>query len=144
MKKLPEEVKDLLLNAMAENFTKLQERPNQYVVAIYNQYTDELLGYHYDTFCNKGMDMLNAKRYAGDNPYNQLKIIFENITNTFEKYPRPVDEIFSGVNNKVRESYGDLNLCDIYIDAVYLDEDTPKQSFRYSILDNDKLIENEK
>ncbi len=129
---MDKQVTDAITKAMKEVFDKNQERPHQYVVGYFNKHSEELIGYHYDTFCNNGKEILEGKRYAGENPYPQLEIIFKNLKYTFDGYPH--EGMFGEANNKVREGFGKLNLEDIYIDAVYLVEGTPKQDFRYSFL----------
>lgn len=125
----------VLTDAMGQAFDDRQEKSNQYVVAIFNKHTDELLGYHLSTSCQRTDDKLQAKRYNGDNPYNQLKTISENLRNKFVNYPQT--GIFSSISNEIRESYGELNHDDLYLDAVYLEEDAPKLSFKTWVSTNE-------
>ena len=82
------EILDLLGEALKKNFEENQKKPNQYVVAYYKQSDDSLIGYHASTFCQVTQDILDAKRYSGDNPYSQLETIAKNVTKRLLSPPR--------------------------------------------------------
>lgn len=108
-KKVVDEAINVMVNHLKDNFEEKSKLPNQYVVAYYKVSDDSLIGYHLqmDSFCQITQKIYSAKRYSGDNPYNQLKII--------------------------AQYYSNLKTEDVYLDAVYLDEDVPKQIFKYFI-----------
>ena len=126
------EVIEPLMQQMGKEFEKRQQLPNQYVVGYYRKKDDSLIGYHLDTFCTIGQDILQGKRYSGDNPYSQLEIIWKNLSSTIKDYPHT--GMFSAPCNRSREQFGELNCKDIYIDVIYLVEGTPTQKFKFQIL----------
>lgn len=137
-KQVVAEAMKVLMEKMKENFEKNQSAPNQYVVAYYRKKDDSLLGYHLDTFCNVGSDILKAKRYNGENPYPQLAIIAKNVDFTLSGKGDD-DDIFGSLTKNIREkSFEGLKSDEVYMDAIYLAEDTPKQSFRYTIINNEE------
>lgn len=129
-----EEILDKLCDLLNEIFNKQQSEPFQYVVGYFRQDNDELVGYHASTFCQITKDILQGKRYSGEDPTEQLKIIWNNISNVFNKYPRNKSEFFGETQNMVREQFKELELKDIYIDVIYLEEGTPQQNFKYQVL----------
>lgn len=135
-------MKDLtekLEKVIKETFEKLQERPDQYVVAIYKQANDERLGYHASTFCQVTKDILGAKRYAGLNASEQLKIISKNIKSALKESH---EGLFSELMNSIRDNdFEGLKFEEIYIDAVYLEDGTPKQECNIKIVTKDELPE---
>lgn len=122
-----------LSEAIKAVFDERQRLPNQFVVGYYRKDTDERIGYHADTFCNMTNDILEAKRYSSDNPYPQLKIIFNNLKSLFKGYPS--DGIFSEITNRAKEAFGNITLDNIYIDATYLEDGTEPQQCRLSLID---------
>lgn len=127
--------KNEILNILKEIHDKLQDRPNQFVVAYFNKSTDKLIGYHLSTFCQITDDILEVKRYSAEDPYPQLEIIFNNVKYVLDKEEH--DGIFGHVYVSIREQFGGLTTKDIYLDAIYLAEGTPKQDFRYQIIENE-------
>jgi hypothetical protein len=127
-----EDLKDMVLN----HFNKIQSSPDQYVVAYFKKDDDSLIGYHLDSFCNISKDILKAKRYAGENCSEQLEVIFKNISYILNN---DHEGIFSTAYNYVKECFNYLTSDDIYIDAIYLAQDTPKQSFNCKIIDNNPI-----
>ena len=106
---------------------RIQNTP--YVVSYKRKSDDTLIGYHLSTFCQVTDDKLNAKRYDGDNPYGQLQTIHNNIKNVLST-KEDDDGFFGKVKWEIKQQYfKGLTIDDIYIDAVYLDEDVPKQTF---------------
>lgn len=130
---MDKEVLNKLSEAIKEAFDERQKLPNQFVVGYYRKDNDERIGYHADTFCNMTQDILTAKRYASDNPYPQLKIIFNNLKSLFESYPS--DGMFSSITNSAKEAFGNLELDNIYIDATYLEDGIEPQQCRLSLID---------
>jgi hypothetical protein len=118
------EVLDALAGALKKAFDERQEKPDQYVVAYKNQKTDETLGYHADTFCTMTKEILEGKRYNGEDPYPQLAIIAKNLRYAMQR-PQYVEQYMPG-----------LTADDVYIDAIYLAEGTPKQNFHFKIVSN--------
>lgn len=130
---MDKEVLNKLSEAIQAAFDEHQRQPNQFVVGYYKKDTDELIGYHADTFCNMTQDILNAKRYSSDNPYPQLKIIFNNLKALFEKYPH--QGLFGTIANNAKEAFGEIWLDNIYIDATYLQDGLEPQKCRLSLID---------
>lgn len=128
------EVLEKFSQALKQVFDELQNRPDQYVVGYYKQSDDSLIGYHASTFCQLTDDILQAKRYSGENPYPQLKTISENVKSILDKDNS--ENIFYAALEQAKEGFQGLKSKDIYVDATYLAEDSPKQSFRYKIIDN--------
>jgi hypothetical protein len=131
---MDQQVKDALVEALKKAHDQLQERPNQYVVAYFRKDNDKLIGYHASTFCQLTDNLLNGKRYAGENPYGQLETIAQNVKYTLDTEKHM--GLFASAHNAVKEQFGGLKSNELYMDAVYLDEDAPKQSFKYEILEN--------
>ncbi len=127
----PEETKKVvggLMDVMGKVFAEAQEKPFQYVVAYKRVADDTVIGYHASTFCNHTQDIEAGKRYNGENPYKQLQTIDKNF-----KYMMSVEEgsdvLFASIFLDTQKSYGGLAYDEIYLEAVYLDEDTPPQRF---------------
>lgn len=119
---------------LKEAFDKMQERPNQYVVAYYRVSDDSLIGYHSSTFCQVTDDLLRGKRYSGENPYPQLETIAKNLKWTLDTDHKE-GELFASVNKSIQENdFGGLKSHEVYMDAIYLADGTPKQSFKYTII----------
>lgn len=137
-----EEIITKLSDVLKQVHDDLQKRPNQYVVGYFRQSDNSLVGYHASTFCQITQDILNGKRYAGENPYPQLEIIAKNIKYTLDT--EKFEGMFAEVNKSIQEGFGGLKSKDIYLDAIYLAEGTPKQDFRYVIVDNTKEDESYK
>lgn len=125
-------VTDLLVTALREAFEQHQKEPHQYIVA-YRRKNEDLLGYHADSFCSLAQDPLNAKRYAGEDPYGQLGTIWKNLTSVLKATPEQPG--FLSIPLQVRNKfYENLTKDDIYIDAIYLAEGTPTQRFSATII----------
>jgi hypothetical protein len=126
-----EKVIDGFLELMKETLEESQKKPFQYVVAYRKTKNDELIGYHLSTFCTLTDDILNAKRYSGDNPYSQINTIsknFRGVINTTEES----DGLFSSIHLSTKKNYFDgLLFEDVYLEAVYLDGETPPQKFTF-------------
>jgi len=128
---MDKELENALGEVLREAWEKQQERPNQYVVAYFRTDNDERIGYHASSFCQLTQDILDAKRYSGDNPYKQLETIATNLRSYLEDEG---DHIFSGICKSVQESFGGLKPEEIYMDVSYLSEGTPKQDCKYQIV----------
>lgn len=115
---------------------ELQSRPNQYVVGYFKQSDNTLIGYHASTFCQITQDILNGKRYAGENPYSQLEIIAKNLKYTLDT--EKFEGMFKEVNEGIQKDFGGLKSTEVYLDAIYLAEGTPKQDCKYVIVENKK------
>lgn len=126
MHKILEEIAEQVKNELAN-------RPDQFVVAYYKQGDDSLIGYHLSSFNQLTQDILEAKRYSGTNPYGQLEVIAHNLKDALDKQLDP-DNPFYEVLLLIREDYKGLNSKDIYLDAIYLAEGTPRRNFKYTIL----------
>ena len=129
MKNIPEELTKLLAKVKDE----LDKRPHQYVVAYYKHSDDSLVGYHLSSFCQLTDDILQAKRYSGDNPYPQLETIAGNLKLLLD-VKHETHELFYDLYVSIQQSYGGLTSKDIYLDAIYLAEGTPPTNFRFTIL----------
>lgn len=127
---------DAITGALKQVFEDAQNEPDQYVVAYRKTSDDSLLGYHQSTFCVLTQDRLKAKRYHGDNPYSQLQIISTNVKNVIETTEEEsLYDIFSPIKRDVKEKFfKGLTVEDFYLEADYLDDDTPKQSFTFKQL----------
>lgn len=76
--------------------------------------------------------------WNGEDPYSQLQIIAKNVAYTLDKEHTG---IFSEINNSIKNNdFGGLKSDEIYMDAIYLAEGTPKQNFSYQIIDGGKSI----
>lgn len=129
---MEKEIQEKLTEALQKVWEERQSLPNQYVVAYFRKKDESRIGYHCSSFCQFTQDVIEGKRYSGENPYPQLETIFRNLTSVLEKEHTG---LFSGISNGVRESFEGLKIEDIYIDAIYLSDDMPKQECRYSIID---------
>lgn len=130
------EVIEQFANGLVEVLNDRQTRANQYVVAYKRKSDDEVIGYHADTFCTLKDDILEGKRYAGEDPTKQLQIIWDNFKTTMSTTDE--EPGFLGVPNVVRKRYyQDVNIDDIYIDAVYLANGVPPKEFHATIINPD-------
>lgn len=124
---------DKLVTAVKSGVEAGQEKDNQYVVEYRNAKTDELIGYHGGTFCVPTDNRLDAKRYSGDNPYNQLATINKNLNFTLgctEDNPG-----FAKIPFGVKmDHFPDFNPGDISLVADYLEDGIPKQTFEFKIV----------
>ncbi len=128
------ELKKGVMGALQKAFDEMQERPNQFVVAYYKVSDDSLIGYHASTLCQLTQDILDAKRYASEDPYPQLAIISKNLRYTLAN-DHSEESLFSEIHKSIKEdSFNNMKPEEVYMDAIYLAEDTPKQSFRYTII----------
>lgn len=129
-----EKVVEQLANMLVEDLNNRQKRANQYVVAYKRKSDDEVIGYHADTFCTLKDDILEGKRYAGEDPTKQLQIIWDNFKTTMATTDE--DPGFLGVPNVIRKKYyQDIDINEIYIDAVYLADGVPPKTFHATIID---------
>lgn len=124
-----------ILKILKESWKEIQQRPDQYVVVIKHKKDDNIIGYHLSTMCQVTKDILQAKRYSGLNPYKQIEVIANNIKNCIFKEEK--EGIFSELFKSIKkEFYKDINVEDIYLDAIYLNPNIEPQNFRYQIIDN--------
>jgi hypothetical protein len=130
----PEETKKVvgtLMEAMGKNFEENQQKPFQYVVAYKRIADDSVIGYHASTFCNTTKDLEKGKRYNGENPYKQLQTIDENFKHMMNVKEK-TDSLFAPIHLETQKNcYAGLTYEQVYLEAVYLDEDTPPQRFVY-------------
>ena len=127
-----EEILSLLVEKLKDTLNERQDEPNQYVVAYFKKSDDNLIGYHASTFCQLTNDILGGKRYSGEDPYPQLAIIAKNLRHTLKDKH---EGIFAEVHDKIRDTtFNGMSPDDIYIDAIYLTEGTPKQNFRITVI----------
>lgn len=118
-----------LMNVMGKVFEENQQKPFQYVVAYKRVADESLIGYHASTFCNHTQDPEKAKRYNGENPYGQLQTIDNNFKHVIS-VKEGTDSFFAPIHLKTQEeSYKGLTYEQVYLEAVYLDADTPPQRF---------------
>ena len=129
-----DELAQKLTEVLSKVWDKAQERPDQYVVAYYRVDNEELIGYHASTFCQLTDDILYAKRYAGDKPYEQLAVIAKNVKYVLDGENKGM---FSSLVSHVRKQFEGLKSGDIYMDVIYLEEGTPKQPCRWRIITPD-------
>jgi len=128
---IPQTFLEELAKAAAKQKYEDQLKPNQFVVVYKHKDTDEVLGYHLDSFCQTTKDILAAKRYNGDNPYPQLEIITKNFRNMMTS----TAGFFQTVNEDIRERcFAGQDVDDIYVDAVYLADGTDPQPPSYPII----------
>ena len=126
--KVLKELVDLLNKHMNENE---QSTENQYVVGYYRVEDDKLIGYHLSTSCQITEELLDGKRYTGDNPYLQLETISKNLKYILECTEEQPG--FMGYGNAIREEHFEgYRHGDIYLQAVYLADDTPKKYVIYT------------
>ena len=132
------QVVDNLTKTMEEVFNKNQQRDNQYVVEYRKVSDDSLIGYHLSTFCQVGQNRLDGKRYSGDNPYDQLQTIHNNLTHVLE-VGEDSQGVFDNVKRRVRDSYfKGLKPEDIYLNADYLEEGVSPQKFTFTKVTENK------
>lgn len=118
-----------LMDELRKYWDKKQNEPYQYVIVYKRTDDDSIIGYHLSTFCTHTKDILEAKRYSGDNPYPQMEVIVRNLSLTLAE-----GDNFEITKEIKKEYYNGLTFEDIYIDAVYLMEGTPKQEFRMNLI----------
>lgn len=130
----PEETKQVvgkLMDVMGKVFDEDQKKPFQYVVAYKRVDDDSVLGYHASTFCNLAKNIENGKRYNGENPYGQLQTIDKNFKHVIS-VKEGTDSLFAPIHLETQKrDYAGLTYEQVYLEAVYLDEDTPPQRFVY-------------
>lgn len=130
----PEETKEVvgkLMEVMAKNFDEDQQKPFQYVVAYKRVADESVIGYHASTFCNTTQNLENGKRYNGENPYKQLQTIDENFKHMMS-VKETTDSLFASIHLQTQKNnYAGLTYEQVYLEAVYLDADTPPQRFVY-------------
>lgn len=121
-------------NILNDFLEKRQDRPDQYVVVYKRKSDDSIIGYHLNTFNQITDDILKAKRYAGENPYPQLQVIADNLQRALSGELE--QDILGALYKTVRiEHFKNMPASYIYVDAVYLAEGTPKQSFKIEIFE---------
>ena len=119
---------ELLNNHMSEDGSSIGD---QYVVGYYQVKNDKLIGYHLSTSCQITDELLDGKRYSGDNPYLQLETISKNLKYILECTEE--EPGFMGFGNATREQYFEgYRHGDIYLQAIYLADDTPKKYVMYT------------
>jgi hypothetical protein len=120
-------------DSLAQAFDDHQKLPHQYVVKYLRVSDDSLIGYHASTFCQLTDDVYSAKRYSGDNPYDQLQTVFKNFTSVVNTKDTD-DGLFAPLRLQVKNTYfPGLTPDDVYLDAEYLDEDAPAQSLKVTV-----------
>ncbi len=126
-----------LADILRKHFDELQNQPDQYVIGIYNVLDETLIGYHLSTVCQVTDDILEAKRYSGLDPYEQIMIIHKNISSLLGYTKEELeDKLFGSIQKAIREErYEGIGKKDFYLDAIYLNPNTPKQSFRYVVVE---------
>lgn len=118
-----------LKETMQKVFNESQDKPFQYAVAYKRVSDDTVIGYHASTWCNLVDDRLQAKRYNGDNSFEQLAIIHRNITSVLAVTDENI-YMFDGVKRQVKTKFFEgIKIEDIYLEADYLEDDVPKQTF---------------
>lgn len=122
-----------IADALAKSFADKQSAPNQFVVKYLKVSDNSLLGYHASTFCQLTEDRDSAKRYDGDNPYDQLATIHKNFTSVVNTKDTD-DGLFAPLRLQVKNTYfPELKPEDVYLDAEYLEEDAPVQSLKVTV-----------
>jgi hypothetical protein len=117
---------------MASMEKKLDEAEHIFVVAYKRKSDDTLIGYHLSTFCQTTQDMLSAKRYTGDNPYDQLATIQKNVKSILDTKETDTG-MFAPIRLDVKNTcFKDLSFDDVTLEAVYLDKDIPKHIFKFT------------
>jgi len=135
-----EEVLNTLGEKLQELWKEQQARPTQYVVAYFKKEGDELIGYHSSSFCQVTKDILQAKRYSGEDPYPQLGVILKNLKYTLDVEGGVHTSIFAAMLNQIKdEDFGGLKSSDIYMDAIYLADGTPTQECRWTVVGGDDI-----
>ena len=118
-----------LMDVMGKTFEENQQKPFQYVVAYKRVADESVIGYHASTFCNNTQNIENGKRYNGENPYKQLQTIDENFK-FMMSVKEGTDSLFAPIHLETQKNnYAGLTYEQVYLEAVYLDEDTPPQRF---------------
>lgn len=142
---MDKELKNELMKEIHRIFEEKQKLPHQFIVAYYRKKDDSLLGYHMSTWCNYTNDPLEAKRYANENPYPQLKIISDNIKHLLTAdFSKLEGNPFAELSRKIRENqYEGIGFDDIYIDAIYLAEGTPPQECNIALIDGEQFGKDE-
>lgn len=138
-----------LMEAMAKTHEERQKLPHQYVVAYKRKDNDELIGYHLDTFNQTTQNILEAKRYQGERPDNQLSIIWQNLVFTLSMTQEKIDNTegfesaFWKANLRIKERcYPGLTPDDLYIDAVYLADGMEPNKMNVVLIQPNKSEEN--
>lgn len=144
-KKDVDKVIDKFMEVLKENFEEKQKEPDPYVVAYYDE-NEQLMGYHASTACNLTQDKNRAKRYHGDNPYPQLAIIRKNLDYTLRAEDpgeaKGLKRFFKEMAWKTKQAhYIGKTPEQIFIQAEWLDDDAPKQVFRYTAIKPEDLEE---
>lgn len=130
-----EDLTPLIQQALKKVFDENQKKPFQYVVAYKRKDNEELIGYHADSFCQTTQDILQAKRYNGEDPYGQLEIIWKNIVSTLntteeDTKKEGISGVFAKLSYSIKQNdFKGLSKDDIYIDAVYLTDGIEPQRF---------------
>lgn len=134
------EIIEKLGDALGKAFEEQQKKPFQYVVAYYKTKDDTFLGYHSGTFCTLTSEKLKGKRYNGENPYSQLRIIRTNLDYTLDMTPEKAETtLFGKLNLDVKDKYfKGLEKNDIYIVAEYLEDGIPPQKFEMTVINPEK------
>ena len=128
------------MKLLKQHHDDMQKRPNQYVVEIRKTSDGSFYGYHVSTFCQVSDDIFNAKRYAGLECDKQLRTIHDNIFSTIGMTEEKVKEKGDAspfaqlILNMKNDYWSGMKPEDFYLDAVYLDNDMPRQTFRYKIV----------
>lgn len=123
-----------ILKIIKDFWNRKQDEPEQYVVVYKRVDDDSIIGYHLSTFCTLTDDILQAKRYSGANPYLQLETILGNLVSIIKGVDK--DHLFFDAIEQIRNNYyNGLKIEDIYLDAEYLTDGTPKQECRINIID---------
>lgn len=127
---MSEKLTEIVTKALEETFNERQKLPFQYVVA-YKTKDEKLIGYHLSTFCQITQNKEEAKRYSGENPYSQLGTIWRNISSTLKLTEEDAKKDgFAALSFDIKNKhFKGIDIDNVYIDAVYLDEDTPPQRF---------------
>lgn len=138
-KNIKKEVIEGIQKALNKAIQNEQQKPNQFVVAYYNKNNDSLFGYHLSTTCQLTDNILEAKRYNGDNPYEQIAVITNNLKGVFstpdecpEEYKGNLGELFWTLKNDTKNRYyKNIKFEDIYLDAIYLSDGMEPQQFNF-------------
>jgi len=127
---MDKKVTDAIMKGLSKLHEDRQNAENQYIVVYKKKSDDSVLGYHASTFCQLTKEALRAKRYSGDNPDAQLKIIWKNFQ-YMVKSQESNDGNFVNIlsTNTKRTDWEGIDFDDVYIDVEYLSEGTPKQDF---------------
>lgn len=115
-----------------ESFDMVQSAEQLYIVEYRLVENDEFLGYHKSTFCELTDDLDDAKRYPGDEPYDQITVISNNLKGIIN-YKEDEDRLFGVAMVAIRKKhYQNLKHGDIYLNAVYLEEGIKKQTLKFT------------